>query len=885
MPEDVWFDVLTITCLVVFTLEIFLSCLGKDDYMLGFFFWLDVISTVTLILDLTAVREEMEKESGDEGSDSLRSSRAARGGARLGRVVRILRLVRLIKLYKNYIETKKKMNEKKAMSPGEDDDWDDADVQERELEETSESRVGKKFSELTTRHVILLVLTMLLVLPQFGRDLSELMPTSATYGADVVYEAFDRYRVHNSEDNREQYERALLQYIFYHNWYGYQCDNALCPRDYLSQLFWVDISSEDPDLLQTLDPTVRKETIDVVKAEVDSQTDYKYDMGGIPEEVLDWLEDWTRPTCTHKERKRISPEDGEEKTYDEFIDLFGEEEGVPKWRNAPSAQDRFHRRGVSLLKEKLHRKIGGDDVEVSYAVTCPEDLRMNERLRYRPTVLNETARNQLHFTFYFDQRPFVQEESMYAMIITGCVLILLIGASMLFAKDANELVLNPVEKMIATVHRIRDNPLEAMKMADEEFRLEEAKKSRLQKEARDPMKAFKDIITCQTKKNAAPEVMETVILEKTIIKLGSLLALGFGEAGATIIEHNMHGVDSACVDAMVEGAKVVAIIGSARIRDFATATEVLQTKVMRFVNQIAEIVHGVVDDYCGAPNKNNGDTFLLIWRLSGLEAAQVTRVADMSMLAFTRILGSINTSRVLEQYRGHPGLQQRLGKNCRVNLSFGLHNGWVIEGAVGSEFKIDASYLSPNVSIAESIERATQIYGVNILMAESVISTCSSGMASKCRLIDKVIITGSVKPMELYVVDLDYIGLQVEQPPKKRPWNSKQRFLARQQLEVEKRKIKGEDVNIMALFDEHPDIIEMRKRYTVEFTHIFNMGYQNYSLGEWQVAERLLSRTRTMLTVEDGPSAALLRFMEAPYQFEAPDDWEGIRKIDNTALY
>ena len=45
--------------------------------------------------------------------------------------------------------------------------------------------------------------------------------------------------------------------------------------------------------------------------------------------------------------------------------------------------------------------------------------------------------------------------------------------------------------------------------------------------------------------------METVVLEKTIIKLGSLLALGFGEAGANIIGHNMKSSDSAGVNAMV----------------------------------------------------------------------------------------------------------------------------------------------------------------------------------------------------------------------------------------------------------------------------------------------------------------------------------------------
>jgi len=30
-------------------------------------------------------------------------------------------------------------------------------------------------------------------------------------------------------------------------------------------------------------------------------------------------------------------------------------------------------------------------------------------------------------------------------------------------------------------------------------------------------------------------------------------------------------------------------------------------------------------------------------------------------------------------------------------MGFGLHFGWAIEGSIGSEYKIDASYLSPNV--------------------------------------------------------------------------------------------------------------------------------------------------------------------------------------------
>jgi class 3 adenylate cyclase len=35
---------------------------------------------------------------------------------------------------------------------------------------------------------------------------------------------------------------------------------------------------------------------------------------------------------------------------------------------------------------------------------------------------------------------------------------------------------------------------------------------------------------------------------------------------------------------------------------------------MVFVNEIGEIVHGIVDKYSGAANKNIGDAFLLVWK-------------------------------------------------------------------------------------------------------------------------------------------------------------------------------------------------------------------------------------------------------------------------------
>ena len=67
---------------------------------------------------------------------------------------------------------------------------------------------------------------------------------------------------------------------------------------------------------------------------------------------------------------------------------------------------------------------------------------------------------------------------------------------------------------------------------------------------------------------------------------------------------------------MMAGQKSYAVFGFCDIRNFTDATEVLQTKVMTFVNQIAEITHSQVDKYMGSANKNIGDAFLLVWKFA-----------------------------------------------------------------------------------------------------------------------------------------------------------------------------------------------------------------------------------------------------------------------------
>ena len=79
----------------------------------------------------------------------------------------------------------------------------------------------------------------------------------------------------------------------------------------------------------------------------------------------------------------------------------------------------------------------------------------------------------------------------------------------------------------------------------------------------------------------------------------------------------------------------------------------------------------------------------------------------MSVIAFLKSIAYVRKSEVLDKYSQREDIQRKI-PNFQIKLGFGLHYGWAIEGAIGSEFKIDASYLSPNVNLASRLESATK---------------------------------------------------------------------------------------------------------------------------------------------------------------------------------
>ena len=78
----------------------------------------------------------------------------------------------------------------------------------------------------------------------------------------------------------------------------------------------------------------------------------------------------------------------------------------------------------------------------------------------------------------------------------------------------------------------------------------------------------------------------------------------------------------------------------------------------------------------------------------------------MSVFSFLKIIAKLNKFNHITCYNQNEQMLARV-PTFKVKMGFGLHHGWAIEGAIGSFFKIDATYLSPNVNMAARLEAAT----------------------------------------------------------------------------------------------------------------------------------------------------------------------------------
>lgn len=92
--------------MLIFILEMFIQIMCLQDYLWSFFFWLDMISILSMPLDvyfvvqiLTGDTDSMIYQT-DDASNVARVGRASRVGTKAGRYIKLVKLIRIIKVAK-----------------------------------------------------------------------------------------------------------------------------------------------------------------------------------------------------------------------------------------------------------------------------------------------------------------------------------------------------------------------------------------------------------------------------------------------------------------------------------------------------------------------------------------------------------------------------------------------------------------------------------------------------------------------------------------------------------------------------------------------------------------------------------------------------------------
>lgn len=200
---------------------------------------------------------------------------------------------------------------------------------------------------------------------------------------------------------------------------------------------------------------------------------------------------------------------------------------------------------------------------------------------------------------------------------------------------------------------------------------------------------------------------------------------------------------------MVPGHKVQVILMAVKLNQFVDYSEILKTNLNEFLNKITSILHNCAYLWDGWANKTDGDKFLISWKLPEAEQSsdaekneqvmeQRTELADKSLITAVKIISEIRRAAQFNIYFKNSRIAQKFPGKTRPHLTIGLHMGWIIEGAIGSDQKIDASYLSPNIHITNRIQDLTQEYEMQILLTDSLYNLMSLKARNTLRKVDVI---------------------------------------------------------------------------------------------------------------------------------------------------
>lgn len=260
--------------------------------------------------------------------------------------------------------------------------------------------------------------------------------------------------------------------------------------------------------------------------------------------------------------------------------------------------------------------------------------------------------------------------------------------------------------------------------------------------------------------------------------------------------------------------------------------------------------------------------------------------SDRALLGLLKTFAGIHRDKTILSWNNDFRLGAGVGA-MSINLLFGMDAGWAVEGAVGSMYKIDATYLSPHVNMASRMTSATKQYGVYFLLSQAVQKLLSENAQSKLRHVDTVTVKGSSVQQKIFTYDARVRG---------------DFFLY---SKTKSQEDADSDRYTPAIWNVDQDLVAMRSHICDEFMEIFNRGRDEYLSGNWptaikwlnlanrimveQVVSEGFSCSKSLIALQDdaeveekhlgdGPCQRLIAYMEE-LGGESPKGWAGYRPL------
>jgi class 3 adenylate cyclase/CheY-like chemotaxis protein len=87
-----------------------------------------------------------------------------------------------------------------------------------------------------------------------------------------------------------------------------------------------------------------------------------------------------------------------------------------------------------------------------------------------------------------------------------------------------------------------------------------------------------------------------------------------------------------------------------------------------------------------------------------------------------------------------------------IQVGVGVHFGQMMVGIVGEAARMQGDAFSDNVNLASRLESLTRLYGVSLIISETVLENLNSPELYQIRFLDRVIVKGRQKPISIFEV-------------------------------------------------------------------------------------------------------------------------------------